>query len=210
VAESVSQVASGVQELIAKLRSEGVDAGRQEAARILEDAHRRAEEIVESAQREAADTVGIARATAQAELRAMREALRVAQRDTVLALKEELTALLRDRLQALIAAHLASPDGLQAVLNAALSAIPSGGAAGAELIASPQTQALAQSALQPVLQQLLDRGATLRAGVPHAAGVRLRLGDQGVELDLTDEALTELLAARLMGRFHALLDGHAP
>jgi vacuolar-type H+-ATPase subunit E/Vma4 len=140
----------------------------------------------------------------------MREALRLARRDTVLAVKEELTALLRDRLQMAIAAHLATPDGLQAALSAALNAMLSGGAAGAEITLSPMTHALAQGALHSLLQQLLEQGATLRAGVPHAAGLRLRLRDQGIELDLTDEALTELLGARLMARFHALLEGRAP
>jgi len=210
MAESPSPVASGVQELITKLRDEGVDAGRQEAARILEAAHQRAAEILDSAQKESADTVGIARATAQTELRAMREALRLAQRDTVLMLKEELTALLRDRLHAAVRTYLHSPDGLQALLTAALGALPLGEAVSVELIAAPETQALLDDLLQPLLVQLLERGVALRAGVPNAAGLRLRLNGQAIELDMTDESLTELLAARLVTRFHALLEGREP
>ena len=210
MADTQSPVASGVQDLIARLRGEGVDAGRQEAARILEEAHRRAAEILENANKEAADLVGIARATAQAELRAMREALRLAQRDTVLVLKEELISLLRDRLQAAVQAELHDPEGLRAVLAAALGALPAGGNTGAELLAGADTEPLLDGALRPLLEQLLERGVVLRGGVPQAAGLRLRLNGQGIELDLTDEALTELLAARLIVRFHALLDGQAP
>lgn len=210
MSENQSAVASGVQELMARLRSEGVDAGREEAVRILEEAHRRADEILENALKESANTVGIARATAAAELRAMREALRLAQRDTVLVLKEELTALLRDRLHAAVQTHLQSPDGLQAALAAALNALPAGEAANIDLIAAPETHLLLDGTLRTLLDQLLERGVTLRAGVPHAAGLRLRLNGQGIELDMTDEALTELLGARLMARFHALLEGREP
>jgi V/A-type H+-transporting ATPase subunit E len=210
MAKATSPVASGVQELIARLRGEGVDAARQEAAHILEEAHRRAEEILDNAHKEAANTVGIARATAGAELRAMREALRLAQRDTVLALQEELTALLHDRLQAAVQAHLRSPDGLHAALTALVNALPAGEVASADLIAAPETQALLDGALRPLLEQLLERGVVLRAGLSHAVGVRLRLNGQGIELDLTDAALTELLGARLIARFHTLLQGGAP
>jgi V/A-type H+-transporting ATPase subunit E len=210
MADAQSPIASGVQELVARLRGEGVDAGRQEAARILEEARRRAAEILDNANREAAETVGIARATAQAELRAMREALRLAQRDTVLALKEELSALLRDQLHGAVRAQLSEPGGLRAALTAVLGALPSAGSAPAELLLGAQSGPALQGALSQLLEQLLERGVVLRGGAPQAAGVRLRLNGEGIELDFTDESLTELLSARLMARFHALLDGRAP
>jgi V/A-type H+-transporting ATPase subunit E len=209
MADAPSPVASGVQELIAKLRGEGVDAGREEAARILADAHRRAEEVLENAQREAADMVGIARATAEAEVRAMREALRLAQRDTVLALKDELTGLLCARLQSAVRDALREPEAMRTALAVALDALARSGADGAELQPAAESEALLQGPLRGLLDVLLARGVVLRAGVPQAAGLRLRLNGQGIEVDLTDEALAELLAARLIPRFQALLDGRA-
>jgi len=209
MADTSSAVASGVQELIAKLRGEGVNAGREEAARILADAHRRAEEIVESAQRQAADTIGMARATMEADLRAMREALRLAQRDTVLALKEELTVLLGARLRSAVRDALHEPEALGSALAVALDALTSSGAEGAELQLDAESEALLHGPLRGLLDALLARGVVLRAGLPEAAGLRLRLNGQGIEVDLTDETLAELLAARLMPRFQALLDGRA-
>lgn len=202
--------ASGVQELIARLHREGLDAGRQEASRLLDEARVRADEILKSAHKEAAETVRAARAAAAAERKAMREALRLAQRDSVLALKEELATLLRDRLFAAMQAHLRTPDGLQAVLIAALNALPPGEHASAELLADAETEKLLHGALGHLLEQLLARGILLRAGVSHAAGLRLRLNGQGIELDMTDEALTELLTARLLARFHMLLEEREP
>jgi V/A-type H+-transporting ATPase subunit E len=209
MAESSSPVAAGVQELIAKLRGEGVDAGREEAARILAEARRRAGEILEDAQREAADTVGIARATADAELRAMRDALRLAQRDTVLALKEELGVLLRERLHGAVREAVREPEALRTALAVALDALARTGADSAELQPGADSEALLQGPLRGLLELLLSRGVVLRAGLPQAVGLRLRLNGQGIEVDLTDEALAELLAARLIPRFQALLAGGA-
>lgn len=194
---------------MARLRDEGVEAGRHEAARIIEEAHRRADDILESARREAVDTVGTARATAESELRAMREALRVAHRDTVLMLKEELTALLRDRLQVVMRDHLDRPEGLEALLDALLRMLPRDEATQAELSGAPLRNSDAGGALGPLLAQLLERGVVLKAGVLDATGLRLRWEGRGVELDMTDQALAEMLSGRLVTRFHDLLEGRS-
>ena len=49
----IPQQSSGVQELIQQLRNQGVDAGKKEAESIVEEAHRRAAQIVAKAKAEA-------------------------------------------------------------------------------------------------------------------------------------------------------------
>ena len=48
-----NQVSSGVQELIARIRKEGVQSGRDEADHLVQEAQKRAAEIVEQARAEA-------------------------------------------------------------------------------------------------------------------------------------------------------------
>ena len=82
--------ASGLESLIARLRDEGVTAGRSEAERLVADAQARAHRILEKAEAESKTMVDAARRESEALRRAGEEALRVAARDAVLDLKDQL------------------------------------------------------------------------------------------------------------------------
>ena len=84
------QTASGVEALISRLREDGVLAGRGEAERIVADAQTRAREILGKAEAEAKAKVAEARSEADKLRRAGEDALRVAMRDTVLDLREQI------------------------------------------------------------------------------------------------------------------------
>lgn len=71
-------IASGVQALIERLRQEGVDAGRSEAEKLVEEAESRAKWIVSQAQEEADRLLTKARETVEREKTAADEALQVA------------------------------------------------------------------------------------------------------------------------------------
>ena len=78
------RTASGVETLIARLRDEGVGAGRDEAERIVAEAQALARATVEEAQLQAADTLERARRQAANLQRAGEDALKAAARDAVL------------------------------------------------------------------------------------------------------------------------------
>ena len=56
-----TKMASGVQELISRLRDEGVEAGRQKSDQILREAQEQASRIVAQANAEAEETLSKAR-----------------------------------------------------------------------------------------------------------------------------------------------------
>ena len=87
--ESESRI-SGVQELIDRLRGEGVEQGRAEAAALIAAAREEASKILDSAHREAEILRSHARADAETLRRDGLEAFRLAARDGVIALRESL------------------------------------------------------------------------------------------------------------------------
>ncbi|WBA80529.1 hypothetical protein [Endozoicomonas sp. GU-1] len=80
-------VSVGVQELIEKLRNQGVDSGRQEAGKIISDAEAKAAELIADAEKRASAIVGKAREEADFITRAGKEALQLAERNAILELK---------------------------------------------------------------------------------------------------------------------------
>ena len=79
MAEMIPQ-SSGVQELIQRLREQGVEEGQQEAERVVEEAHRRAAQIITTAKAEGEDVKAKARSEAESERASAETALRTAYR----------------------------------------------------------------------------------------------------------------------------------
>ena len=82
---------AGIEDLIARLRQEGVDEGRAEAERVLAEAEDQARKFLNDAESEAKSRLDAASAEASRLKRAGKEALEIAMRDAVLELKQGLT-----------------------------------------------------------------------------------------------------------------------
>jgi V/A-type H+-transporting ATPase subunit E len=192
---------AGVQALIDRLQGEGVEAGRAAAARIEDEARRRAERLLEDAERRAVALVGEARREADAEREAVKHSLQLAYRDTLLALQEALVRELAARLEAMVAAHMGTTDGLEAVVVETLREATSqlGRLEGARLEASTSDGSAGDALLARIAARCLADGVTLEAahGTP---GVRLQLRDGRVELDLSAGAVAGMILERLHPR----------
>ena len=82
-----TQTSSGVQELIDRIRDQGVQAAQEKADRLVRDARQQAHEIVSQAKGEAEAAHAKARTETEAYRQASLDALRLAARDTVLDLE---------------------------------------------------------------------------------------------------------------------------
>lgn len=221
----MQDAAYGVQELIERLRNEGVDAGNQQAEAIVSEARAKASKIVDQARQQAAELVDNAYKQAEANKQAANEALAVAYRDAVIRLKEELASSFSDRVKNLVGMQLTDEEFLQKIiLEVAGQArdsellqsgeqvqllLPEKVVSVEELRTKPEEVkqgTLAYFVLQ-LAHQLLRDGVLLGSSDEHASGIRLRLAGDGMELDLTDKAVAELLLAHLLPRFRALLEG---
>jgi vacuolar-type H+-ATPase subunit E/Vma4 len=83
-------MAETIESFVAKLQAEGVEAGRQEAERLSQEADKQAQEIVRQARREADKITADAKAEADDTLARARTELELAARDATLRLQEAL------------------------------------------------------------------------------------------------------------------------
>jgi V/A-type H+/Na+-transporting ATPase subunit E len=212
---------AGVENLIGRLRDEGVTQGRVQAEALVTAAQQQAAEIVANAQREA-ETI-LARATAEAgKLKAAGEdAIRLAMRDTILALEGDLLKGFMDRLHRLVKGVLADPAFLQRlILEVAGRVAPTGEQRAqvllpAEFVSMEDLQSKPEEATPGTLMHFVLSlgGGMLREGMQFGvsedgeAGIRVRLVDEDVQIDVTESAITQLLLRHMLPRFRALLRG---
>ena len=217
------RVASGVEDLIARLRDEGVNNGRARAEQIVKDAQARADLLVKEAQQEAERIVNQAQEEAENLKRAGHEALQLAFRDTNLALKTQLNQQFTGKLQRLVGAETEKPELLQKLLLEVASRVKEEVAQAQEVeVLLPRKVAgvgelsrncaeLEQEILtyfvKLISQDMLREGVSFGVAKDNQRGLRLRLIDREVVLDLSDRAMAEMLLEHLQPRFRALLEG---
>jgi len=215
-------VSSGVEELLGRLREDGVAAGRHAAEQLLTAARQEAQRLVGESRAEAERTLAAATAEVQRRRTAGEQALQLAARDAVLSLEIELERRFRDALGRLVASELACHDLLVAMLlewagrcrpaieaTATAELLLPEALTTAALRADPDAAAAAPATVlaRAIAGGMLRDGVTLRGEPGQAAGITVAVGDQGVVLDLGAEAITELLLEHLQPPFRALLEG---
>ena len=212
--------AQGVQALIDTLREQGVEAGRQESTRLVEEAEHRTSWMVEQAEEEARQIIKKANNEADFIRSAGREALQIAFRDIKLKLKDELAAQFALQLKNLVQHELQQPDTLKQMLlyaaqqtelpNEPIAALLPQQILGLdELRKHPESlqQGPLLEILSDVTHKLLQRGIELQGHSQAKAGITYSLRNGEICVELTDDVLTELLLKHLQPRFRALLEG---
>jgi V/A-type H+-transporting ATPase subunit E len=220
---SALTVSSGVQELIDRLREEGVAEGRLQAEKIVADAESRARWIVGQAEREAEILREEARAEAEHTRKSLREALAVAVRDAILSLKSTLTARFADEVRQAVGSEMQQREMLQRLILEVAGRVreqvseaepvtvllPRDVVGLDELRRDPR--ALGRNPLTElagfISKDMLRAGVSFAEAEDERPGIRLSLKDDGVRMDITDEAVTALLLAHLQPRFRALVEG---
>ena len=222
MAEIIPQ-SSGVQELIQRLREQGVEEGQQEAERVVEEAHRRAAQIITTAKAEGEDVKAKARSEAESERASAEAALRTAYRDSILRLVEELTSHFEGQIKRLVSRELQDTEFLKKlIMEVARQATPSGiGSERVEVLLPAEHLDFDELRARPeeVKEGTLTHfvmglsGEMLRGGVElkslggSGQGVRIRLVGSDLEIDLTERAVADLLLKHLLPRYRAVLEG---
>jgi len=218
-------IAQGVDDLIARLREEGVEAGRAEARRIVEDAERRRREILEAAEAEARQRKADARREVEQMKATADQALRAAARDTVLSLRQQMVRRFSEDVRRLVSHEMREEDVFRrlilTVAGRTREALDAAGDGEIEVVLPRRPPGLEEMRQDPRrLQQdeltrlvlsmtgdMLREGVTFRVREDGGEGIRVVARESGLEFDLTDKALAELLLQHLQPRFQALLEG---
>ncbi len=209
--DDITEQSHGVQELIDQLRAEGVEGGRDEAARIIRAAEQRAAEMVRAAQMEA-DRIRAETSQAIAEeSAAAKAALKVAIRDTELKLKAQIMALFSVQLRRLVTREMSDPELLRRmILSVAGRVREELGEEQPLEILTPDTTGEDGRLLElvhSISSEILREGVELKTTQEGRAGIRIRLRGEDMEIDLTDDAVSDLLLERLLPRFRAVAEG---
>lgn len=218
-----AKVSAGVQNLINRLRDEGVQAGQAEADRVLREAREKAAKIVEDAKAEAERQLKNAHIKNQTERINAHESLRVAVRDTEIELQTGLKKAFESHVRRLVSKEMRDENFLRQLL---LSIVASGAAKIPE--DQPIEVLLPEQILQTEdehtevsedgkerLKNFVRRGTSemLRDGVELVptneidGGILLRLADEDVVFDFSENALSDLILKHLLPRYRAIVEG---
>jgi V/A-type H+-transporting ATPase subunit E len=212
---------SGVQELIDRIRRDGVAKGHDEGESVVAAARAEAVHILDRANSEAEQILSAARTEAERLRKSAEDALRLAARDAVLALGEALRTDFLNKVQRLVSHTMQDHSFLQRlILEIARRAMPEDAGKSVEVLLPADAvtaeelqkspHELAESSLSRFVLELsgdvLREGLTFVPAEDDRPGLRIQLKGEDVEIELTDEAVAGLLMEHLTPRFRALME----
>lgn len=206
---------SGVKELVERIRDEGVHSARAEADRILTEAKAQAARIVADAKAKAAAIQKEARAATEREETASIEALRIAARDTGLELRSAVMSAFEEHVRRLVTDVTTDASVLRDMI------LVLAGRAAEDLIKDKDAVILVPNGLADEVSEELDaflrqsavsfsadvlrKGIELIPSKEVQGGARIRLVGEDLEIDLSDEALSEMMLKLLLPRYRKIL-----
>ncbi|MEJ2184733.1 MAG: hypothetical protein P8Z36_02240 [Gemmatimonadota bacterium] len=192
-----------LESFVSKLHADGVEAGRKEAERLIEEAKEQAETIIGAAEAEARRIVESAEADAKRETERVDAELRLAGRDALLQLRSTLDAALAVILRGAAAKELNNPAVVGDLLREAVAAYAGADAAGRSgmeiRVSRDLSDELADWGMKELGHALKDGGAVDLHATLADAGFEYRIGGSTVEVtpDAALEKLKELVSPRL-------------
>jgi V/A-type H+-transporting ATPase subunit E len=198
-----------IESFVAKLQEEGIEAGRQEAQRILQEAQQEAQQSLDQANQEAQRIIEQAKGQAQRSLERCRMELQLACRDAVLRLRDALGKALRAILAQHVGRELSDPQFLRQALHELVQLYAQADLEhrGFELNVPPQLRdKLSEWALREISQQSEDgshRSVQLK-GALKQAGFEYRVN--GATIEVTLESVVEMLSELISPRLRQVLE----
>jgi V/A-type H+-transporting ATPase subunit E len=199
-----------IESFVAKLQSEGVDAGKQQAEQLLADARTQADALLADARKQAEKTVAEAETESKAIFERGRTELKLASRDIVLKLRETLAAGLKAVLAGEVQHKLNDTALIGTLLHDIVIMYAKQLHEHREVmqinVPEPQREKLRTWALAEIGQQAVDgvRGTFNLHTTLKEAGFEYTLAGRTVEV--TTESVTTALAELITPALRKLLD----
>ena len=186
-----------LQELIDKIKKDGIESASEGAARVKRDAEAEAARIIAAAQKEAADIVSRGKADAERSEKAGIAALEQASRNLVLAFKGEIQVLL-DKLVVQGTSAAYGGETLKSILPELLKAwVSKSGSDSLALLLSEGDLGKLKDWAQGALSAELQKGLELKSDRNLGAGFKIANKDGSAYYDFSAESVAELLSAYL-------------
>ncbi|MEO0459886.1 MAG: hypothetical protein AAF219_03510 [Myxococcota bacterium] len=214
------QRGSGVQALIDRLRSDGVEAGQQAADKIESQAKHQAAVLVAEARKQADSIVAQARDEARKLTETSKDALKTAMRDSVLRFSNDIMQQLENRVERLVSEQMVDTDFLRALIRELVVrnstvldraeryevSVPMTVMGVEELKNDPAALGDDLSGFAKQIASAVARDG-IELGTHRGSGLRVLIREQGLEIDFSAQAVADLVMQHLRPRFRALMMG---
>lgn len=199
-------MAQQVQELIDKIKAEGIQAAEQKAKDIEAQARKKAQDILQEAERRAQELVRTATEDIKKKQEASRMALAQASRDTLLSLKKDIQKLLQKVVATQLADALTPPRLAEIIAQVSQKAIDEKLAAGGiEVALNAKDLAELREGFLAGFQKQLKQPVTFQPSEEIGKGFTVSFDQGKSSFDFSESALAEYLSAYLNEELAALL-----
>jgi len=188
-----------IQELLQKIQSEGVDAARAEADKILADARSSASALTDAARKKAAELEAEARAKIESAEKASKLALIQASRDAILGLREKVQTFMDAAVLSTVKETFTA-EYLATLLPAILASLLENGATDLSVLLPAKTLAQLDSSLASRLSSELGTGVTFKPFTGVDAGFRVTAAGSSAHYDFSAETVAQILSSRVNSR----------
>ena len=193
-----------VQELIDKIKKDGIKAATEEANKVKADADIEARRIVETAKKEADDLIERAKQDAARSEKAGIAALEQASRNLILAFKDEVQALLNKIINEKVTANY-NEDVLKSALPELIKSWADKGDTNLAVVLPEGELSKLQGYFNDRLRDELSKGVELKSNRKLASGFHISNKEGSVYYDFSSEAVAKQLSAYLNPKLAELL-----
>jgi len=193
-----------VQELIDKIKKDGIKAATEEANKVKTEADIEARRIVETAKKEADDLLERAKQDAARSEKAGIAALEQASRNLILAFKDEIQALLNKIINEKVNANY-NEDVLKSALPELIKAWADKGDTSIAVVLPESELSKLQGYFNDRLRDELSKGVELKSNRKLASGFHISNKEGSVYYDFSSEAVAKQLSAYLNPKLAELL-----
>jgi len=193
-----------VQELIDKIKKDGIKAATEEANKVKAEADTEARRIIETAKKEADDLLERAKQDAARSEKAGIAALEQASRNLILAFKDEIQALLNKIINEKVNANY-NEDVLKTALPELIKAWADKGDTSIAVVLPESELSKLQGYFNDRLRDELSKGVELKSNRKLASGFHISNKEGSVYYDFSSEAVAKQLSAYLNPKLAELL-----
>lgn len=188
----MTEITSGIGDLLQRLRKDGVQAGETEKLRIVSEAEEQARKLVASAEAQARAILSEAKAEVQAQRAQLEAELAMAARDFVLGFAQRAgQQVIQPLVQQRVGEVLRDPQALTQLL----SALVSQQAGGSRVSVSPELRDQLADYFEHELAGLMQGGALEVRSEQGLKGFRLQREGDGFVWEVTEESVARELSA---------------
>ena len=195
-----------IQKICEAIRKETLDPVKQEASAIIENAHMKAAEIVREAEKKAASLKASVDTEIEEKRKLFNSSLQLSCRQGIEALKQKIEGeLFNKELADLVSKETASPKIIVQLIESFMRSLENQGIEeDFEVVIPKEIEPRAINSL--LSKNILERikGHTVELGDFHG-GVKLRMKDRQITIDISDVVVRELIAAYIRRDFRDLI-----